>query len=347
MSEPRGTSELPSVALSVLDLLLVSETQTAADSLASTQAVARTAEDLGFTRYWIGEHHNESTIASAAGPLVIAAVGGVTTRLRIGSGPVHLPNYSPYVIAEQFGTLNALFGDRVDIGVGRSAPDDPRVAAALRGGPAASEQPFDARFDELVSYLRGAPPASDADPRPVRAYPHYATRPPLWIQAATLAAAEFAAERGFPLTFLDYFKPDLTEDALRLYREKFRPSEYADQPYVALVANVVCAADDEQAQWLAAPGVLATADLQTGVHADAMPTPERAAAHNWSGPQAEFRSRYFARSAIGGPALVRERLAELLDRTKADELMAVNTVTGTAARTESLTRLRDLFLDAR
>lgn len=342
MSEPHGISELPSVALSVLDLLLVSATQTASDSLASTQAVARAAEELGFTRYWIAEHHNEPTVSSALPGLVIGAVGAVTTRLRIGSGPVHLPNHPPYVVAEQFGTLNALFGDRVDIGIGRSTPDDPRVAAALRGG-ATAEQPFEARFDELVSYLRGEPLDSDADPWPVRAYPHYATAPPLWIHGSTLAAAEFAAERGFPLTFLHYFKPDLTEDALRLYREKFRPSEYAGQPYVAVVANVLCAADDERAQWLAAPGALALADLRSGVHARAIPTPDQAAARDWSGPRAEFRSLYFARHVIGGPGTVRKRLSELLDHTKADELMAVNLVTDTAARTESLTRLRDLF----
>jgi luciferase family oxidoreductase group 1 len=336
-------SQLPGVPLSVLDLLPVSVTQTAADSLAATQAVARVAEELGYRRYWIGEHHNTPTVASAFPPLVIAAVGAVTSRIRIGSGPVHLPNHSPYVVAEQFGTLNALFGDRVDIGVGRSIPDDPRVAEAVRGGTAPEAPAFEARFDDLVSYLRGLPAAGDDGAEPVRAYPHYTAAPPLWAHGSTLATAEFAAERGFPLVFLHYFKPDVTEQALRLYRENFRPSQYAARPYVTVVASVLCAAADEQAQWLADPAAVMFANVLSGTAAGPLPTPEQAEAHDWTGPHAEFKAAFFAEQAVGAPDTVRKRLAGLLERTRADELMAVNLVTDTGARSESLRLLRGIF----
>jgi luciferase family oxidoreductase group 1 len=338
-------TDLAPLPLSVLDVAPVTEGATPADALQATRDLARHVDRLGFTRYWMAEHHSMPGIASSSPAVVLAALGAATERIRIGSGGVMLPNHPPLVVAEQFGTLEALYPGRVDLGIGRAPGTDGVTARALRrtAGPLSADE-FPEQLGELLAFFEGEFPAGHPYQR-VTAVPGSGASPPLWLLGSSGYSAQVAGMLGRPFAFAHHFSADSTLPALELYRSSFRPSKVLDRPYAMIAVQVVCAADDATAAWLAAPAALSFIRLRSG-QPGRLPTPEEAAAHPWTEGEREWAAERQASQAVGGPETVRARLAELLAATRADELM-VTTMIGDPAETRaSMTRVRELFGDA-
>jgi len=244
--------------LSFLDLVPVTDSGTIAQSLANAADLAAHAEALGYTRYWVAEHHGMAGIASAATAVVLAHIGHATTTIRIGAGGIMLPNHAPMVIAEQFGTLEALFPGRVDLGLGRAPGSDQRVAHALRRTLASDERQFPQDVVELQAFLAG-------DERlGIRAVPGEGSKVPLWILGSSLFGAQLAAALGLPYAFASHFAPDALDEALDIYRRQFKPSEQLAEPYAAAAFNVFAADTREEAELLASSQQQAFVALRTG-----------------------------------------------------------------------------------
>ena len=233
------------IPLSVLDLSPVPEGSDAGQSLRNTLELAQQAEKLGFTRYWLAEHHNMPGIASAATSVVIGHVAAGTSTIRVGAGGIMLPNHSPLVIAEQFGTLASLFPGRIDLGLGRAPGTDQMTAHALRRNLESSANDFPRDVVELLNYFKPADPAQR-----VQAVPGAGLNVPVWILGSSLFGAQLAAMLGLPYGFASHFAPADMERAVELYRERFEPSEYLQKPYVMLGLNVIAADTDEEAHHL-------------------------------------------------------------------------------------------------
>jgi luciferase family oxidoreductase group 1 len=247
------------IPFSVLDLSPVRVGSTATDSLRNTLSLAQHVEKLGYHRYWLAEHHNMTGIASAATSVVIAHVAGGTSTIRVGSGGIMLPNHSPLVIAEQFGTLNALFPGRIDLGLGRAPGTDMLTARALRRDLATSSDRFPQDVMELQAYLDD--PAPDQQ---IRAVPGYGQHVPLFILGSSLFGAQLAAALGLPFAFASHFAPEHLEQALLLYRTRFEPSKQLGEPYAMVAANVIAAATDEEARHLFTSQQQAFTNLRRG-----------------------------------------------------------------------------------
>ncbi len=244
--------------LSFLDLVPVTDTGTISQSLANAADLAKHVEALGYERYWVAEHHGMAGIASAATSVVLAHIGQATSTIRIGAGGIMLPNHAPMVIAEQFGTLEALFPGRVDLGLGRAPGSDGVVARALRRNLASDERQFPQDVVELQAFLAG-------DERlGIRAVPGEGTKVPLWILGSSLFGAQLAAMLGLPYAFASHFAPDALDEALDIYRRQFKPSEQLAQPYAAAAFNVFAADTREEAELLASSQQQAFVALRTG-----------------------------------------------------------------------------------
>ncbi|MBD3732787.1 MAG: LLM class flavin-dependent oxidoreductase [Sphingopyxis sp.] len=244
--------------LSFLDLVPVTDTGTISQSLANAADLAKHAEALGYERYWVAEHHGMAGIASAATSIVLAHIGQATSSIRIGAGGIMLPNHAPMVIAEQFGTLEALFPGRVDLGLGRAPGSDGVVARALRRNLASDERQFPQDVVELQAFLAG-------DERlGIRAVPGEGTKVPLWILGSSLFGAQLAAMLGLPYAFASHFAPDALDEALDIYRRQFKPSDQLAEPYAAAAFNVFAADTREEAELLASSQQQAFVALRTG-----------------------------------------------------------------------------------
>ncbi|WP_374393971.1 LLM class flavin-dependent oxidoreductase [Sphingopyxis sp.] len=244
--------------LSFLDLVPVTDTGTISQSLANAADLAKHAEALGYERYWVAEHHGMAGIASAATSVVLAHIGQATSTIRIGAGGIMLPNHAPMVIAEQFGTLEALFPGRVDLGLGRAPGSDGVVARALRRNLASDERQFPQDVVELQAFLAG-------DERlGIRAVPGEGTKVPLWILGSSLFGAQLAAMLGLPYAFASHFAPDALDEALDIYRRQFKPSDQLAEPYAAAAFNVFAADTREKAELLASSQQQAFVALRTG-----------------------------------------------------------------------------------
>jgi luciferase family oxidoreductase group 1 len=315
------------VPLSVLDLAPVGAGSTASAALATSTALVRLAEELGFRRYWVAEHHGMPGIASSAPAVLIAHLAGVTERIRVGSGGVMLPNHQPLVVAEQFGTLDALHPGRIDLGIGRAPGTDPRTARALRRGSAALDaEEFPAQLAELVSYFRGD--------GPVLAVPAHGQAPELWLLGSSGYSAQVAGVLGLPFAFAHHFSGENTLPALELYRRTFRPSEALDRPYALIAASVLCAPTDAEAHRLALPSALQFLQLRQG-RPGPVPTPEQAESYPWSPEERRFVDDRLAGQVIGSPPTVRAGVTELVERTGVDELMVVTNTHDGADRLRS------------
>ena len=317
------------IPFSILDLSPITEGGSAARALSNTQDLARHGERLGFNRFWVAEHHNMPGIASAATAVVLAHVGAATSRIRIGAGGVMLPNHAPLVIAEQFGTLAALFPGRVDLGLGRAPGTDPVTARALRRTLASPDE-FPRDVVELMAYL--------ADPLPhqnVRAVPGAGSHVPIWILGSSLFGAQVAAALGLRFSFASHFAPAQLMEAIRIYRERFEPSAELAAPYVMLGVNVVAAASDGEARFLASSQRQAFTSLRQG-HPIQLPPPSE----EWQKPidplaeQTEL-DRVLNASVVGSPETVRRLLDAFVERTGADELIITSQIFDHAARLES------------
>src|SRR5579862_7387493 len=233
------------IPFSILDLSPIPQGFAAADALRNSLDLAQHAETWGYNRYWLAEHHNMPGIASAATAIVVGHVAAGTRSIRVGSGGIMLPNHSPLVIAEQFGTLASLYGERIDLGIGRAPGADQVTARALRRDLMTSGEAFPRDVVELQLYFESPPGQA------IRAIPGAGLKVPIWLLGSSLFSAQLAAMMGLPFSFAAHFAPDLLLQALRLYRERFEPSRYLDRPYAMPCISVVVADTDEEARYLA------------------------------------------------------------------------------------------------
>ncbi len=323
---------------SLLDLAPVAEGQTAREALMNTLDLARRAEAEGYTRYWLAEHHNMPGIASAATSVVIGHVAAGTSRIRVGAGGIMLPNHSPLVIAEQFGTLDALYPGRIDLGLGRAPGSDMATARALRRHMEASDD-FPNDVMELLHYL-DAPEARS----PVHAFPGEGSRVPVWILGSSLYGAQLAAYLGLPYAFASHFAPAMLAEAAHVYKTTFRPSIWADAPYFMLAVGLSAAETDEEAVYLRSSQVLSFARLRTG-QPGRLPPPQ----HDLSAIPASVMAgveQALSCAAVGSPETVRRRLEALIATYQPQEVILTGMMHSHAARLASFTigaqAMRDL-----
>ena len=323
-------------ALSVLDLAFVPDGSTPADALRNTLDLAQHAERWGYTRYWLAEHHNMVGIASAATSIVIAHVAGGTRTIRVGAGGIMLPNHSPLVIAEQFGTLESLFPGRIDLGLGRAPGTDQRTVRALRRDPLAAES-FPQDVLELQAYFGELQPG-----QVVQAVPGTGLNVPLWILGSSLYGAQLAAALGLPYAFASHFAPDELMAALAIYREKFRPSAQLAKPYAMVGANVIAADTDAEARRLFTSAQQAFTNLLRGARGQLRPPIDNIESY-WAPHEKAQAMRMLACSFVGSPATVRAGLERFVADTGADEVIVAAAIYEHAARLRSYELLAEAF----
>ena len=317
------------IPFSVLDLAPVTVGSDAAQALRNTLDLARHAERWGFRRYWLAEHHGMAGIASAATAVVIGRVAAATTRIRVGAGGIMLPNHAPLVIAEQFGTLAALFPERIDLGLGRAPGTDQVTARALRRNLAASAEEFPQDVIELMAYL--GPP----DPtRLVRAIPGEDTQVPIWILGSSLFGAQLAAALGLPFAFASHFAPAQMQQAIELYRTQFRPSRQLQSPYVMVGYNVFAADTDAEAELLASSMQQAFVALRSG-RPGKLPPPVPGYLDSLAPMERAMLEQVLSCSAIGAPDTVQARMASFIERVQPDELIITSQMFDHPARLHS------------
>lgn len=317
------------IPFSVLDLSPIVEGGDAAQSLRNTLDLAQHAERWGFQRYWLAEHHGMAGIASAATAVVMAHVAGGTSRIRVGAGGIMLPNHSPLVIAEQFGTLESLFPGRIDLGLGRAPGSDQATARALRRDLNADPNEFPQDVVELMHYFE---PVSEG--QRVRAVPGAGLKVPLWILGSSLFGAQLAAQLGLPFAFASHFAPAQMMQAIEVYRSRFRPSEQLARPYVMLGFNVFAADSDEQAQLLSSSMQQAFVNLRSGRPSRLQP-PVAGYEERLTPPERAILEQTLSCSAIGAPTTVRHALEAFVARTGVDELMITSQIFDHKARLRS------------
>ncbi len=300
----------------------------ATEALRATTTLAQRVEELGYHRIWVAEHHNMPSIASSAPAVLIAHLAAATSTIRVGSGGVMLPNHAPLVVAEQFGTLEALHPGRIDLGIGRAPGTDQRTALALRRTPAGlGAEQFPQELTDLIGYFEGA----DGQ---IQAVPGRGNEPAIWLLGSSGFSAQLAGLLGLPFSFAHHFSSANTVPAIELYRSNFRPSRWLDEPYAKVAVNVVCADSDEQARHLAGPAALAFLKLRSG-HPEPLATPEEAAAYPYTELERMFVEDRWADQAVGSVDTVRKQLTDLRARTNADELMLTTMVYDIDARIRS------------
>jgi luciferase family oxidoreductase group 1 len=331
------------VPLSVLDVVPLRRGSTASEALKETLELARHVDALGYHRYWFAEHHGMGGIVSSAPALLIGQVAACTERLRVGSGGVMLPNHSPLVVAEQFGTLEALYPGRIDLGLGRAPGTDRLTARVLRRNHAGLlEDEFPKQLAELFGFFRGDFPSTHPYSE-IEAVPARGNEPPVWLLGSSGYSAALAGHLGLPFAFAHHFSQDQTLPALAIYRERFRPSEKLSAPYAMIAAIVVVAETDAEAERLAMPTALSFLRLRQGERGP-YPTLEEAdaAVAELSPVQHAFIRDWFGQNIVGGPEKVKAELWRLLELTRADELMVLCTVPDLAARLRSYELLKKL-----
>ena len=322
-------SDLSRIPFSVLDLAPVPEGSDVRDSFRNTLELARHVEALGYKRFWLAEHHNMTGIASSATAVLIGHVAAGTKTIRVGSGGVMLPNHSPLVVAEQFGTLEALYPGRIDLGLGRAPGTDQLTMRALRRNFAAAAEDFPRDVAELRTYFAPARPGQS-----VRAVPGEGLKVPVWLLGSSLYSARLAAELGLPFAFASHFAPDYLLHALEVYREGFRPSEQLKEPYALACLNVFAAETDGGARRLFTSLQQAFVNLRRGRPGKLPPpadTPEGFA----SEPEMAGVEHALRYSVVGSPEAVRAGLEAFAGLTRADELMLTSQIHDHAARLRS------------
>jgi luciferase family oxidoreductase group 1 len=323
---------------SLLDLVPVVEGSSVAQALAHAANLAQHAESLGFTRYWVAEHHGMKGIASAATSVVIGHLAAATKTIRVGAGGIMLPNHSPLVIAEQFGTLDALYPGRIDLGLGRAPGSDMRVAQAIRRTLDSDPNAFPSDVVELQSYF------ADDGRTGISATPGAGADVPLYILGSSLYGAQVAAILGLPFAFASHFAPQMLDEALHVYRSHFKPGDVIDQPYVMAAMNVIAADSDAEAQFLASSLQQSFVALRTG-NPRQMPPPVEGYLETLPPSAVAVLEDVLSCSAIGSPQTVRDRVGGFAQRTKADEIIVACSVFDHEQRKRSLTLAADAFTD--
>ena len=316
--------------LSVLDLVPVRSDQTSADALAATTRLAQTADRLGYTRYWVAEHHNMPSVAATSPPVLIAHLAAHTSALRLGSGGVMLPNHAPLAVAEQFALLEAANPGRIDLGIGRAPGSDPVTSMALRGAAGRDERDIEAfpeYLDDVVALMSSngvrVPLPRDLmrENYVLKATPAAATEPKLWLLGSSMYSARLAAAKGLPYVFAHHFSGQGTAEALRIYRDDFRPSDLAKEPVTFLTVNAAVAETNDEAMRLILPNLQMMAKLRTGQPLGPLDLVEDAEQQRVS-PQAQAIVDAGVRQAIvGSPAEAADQLHALAERFDVDEVM--------------------------
>ncbi|MBV1860984.1 MAG: LLM class flavin-dependent oxidoreductase [Nannocystaceae bacterium] len=319
--------------LSVLDLAPITRGGSVAETLRNTVELAQHVERLGYHRLWLAEHHGMPGIASAATAVLIGHVAGATSTLRVGAGGIMLPNHAPLMVAEQFGTLDALYPGRIDLGLGRAAGSDGPTARALRRTMHSDPDGFPQDVEELIAYFEGH--------GPVPAVPGNGANIPVWILGSSLFGAQTAAALGLPYAFASHFAPTQMMEAIALYRERFRPSKHLDKPYVMLGYNVIAADTDDEAALLATSLKQAFVNLRLGRPSTLPPPNPTFDAQLPPQAQALLRSVLSA-SAIGAPHTVRDAMSSFAQKTGADELIVTSMLYDHTARLRSFELLAEL-----
>lgn len=326
--------------LSVLDLSPIAEGSDAAQSFKHTLELAQHAEQWGYHRYWLAEHHGMPGIASAATSVLIGHVAAGTSTIRVGAGGIMLPNHSPLVIAEQFGTLESLFPNRIDLGIGRAPGSDQITAHALRRNLEAASDTFPQDVMELLDYFSAEPQG------PVKAVPGTGLNVPVWILGSSLFGAQLAASLGLPYAFASHFAPTYMMQALEIYRSTFSPSQYLDKPYVMLGVNVFAAESEDQAYFLASSMQQAFINLRSGTPSKLQPP----VADFWNqigSAERALLNQVLACTAIGTAKKVLDELLSFIDKTEADELMITSQIYDHAARLKSYEITADAYAQHR
>ena len=308
-------SRIEQIRFSTLDLAPIRDDGSPAQALRNSLALARHVEALDFTRFWVAEHHNMDGIASSATAVLIGYLAGGTSRIRVGAGGVMLPNHSPLVVAEQFGTLEALYPGRIDLGLGRAPGADPYTAQALRRDRLGSADDFPAEVEELQALLGPRQPGQR-----VIAMPGVGSQVPIWLLGSSLFSAQLAAARGLPYAFASHFAPRFMHQAIRLYRDNFRPSAVLERPYVMLGVPLIAAESDERAQYLATSAYQRILALIRGQSLVQRP-PVASMQGLWQAHEQQAVGDFLGLALIGGPQTIRARLEVLLEQTQADELI--------------------------
>ncbi|HRA79757.1 MAG TPA: LLM class flavin-dependent oxidoreductase [Burkholderiaceae bacterium] len=326
------------IPLSVLDLAPIRKGDTPADALRNTLDLAQHCERWGYRRYWLAEHHNMTGIASAATSVVIGYVAGGTRTIRVGAGGVMLPNHSPLVIAEQFGTLESLYPGRIDLGLGRAPGTDMVTLRALRRDPRAA----DAFPDDVLELQALFGPVQPG--QPYRAVPGAGLNVPLWILGSSLYGAQLAAHLGLPYAFASHFAPDALAQALAVYRENFRPSAQLERPHAMVGINVVGADTDDEARRLFTSLQQRFTDMMRNARGQLSPPIDDIESY-WTPAEKAQVSRMLACSFVGSPATILRELARFVEATGADELMVASAIHDHAARRRSYELLAGAWRD--
>jgi luciferase family oxidoreductase group 1 len=325
-------------AISILDLAPVPEGSTPADALRNSLDLAQHAERWGYTRYWVAEHHNMTGIASAATSVVIGYLAGGTRTIRVGAGGIMLPNHSPLVIAEQFGTLEALYPRRIDLGLGRAPGTDQRTLRALRRDPTAADE-FPQDVFELQALLAPVGPN-----QVVQAVPGGGSNVPLWILGSSMFGAQLAAMLGLPYAFASHFAPEALLDALAIYRQRFEPSAQLGHPHAMAGVNVIAAETDAEARYLFTSAQQAFTNMFRNARGK-LPRPIDDIETYWSPAEKVQASRMLQRSFVGSAETVRKGLEAFLAETGADEIMVAAAIHDHTARRRSYEILAEVARD--
>lgn len=318
------------IPFSVLDLSPIVAGDTATQALRNSLDLAQHAEKLGFKRYWLAEHHNMPGIASAATSVVIGYVAGGTNTIRVGSGGIMLPNHSPLVIAEQFGTLESLYPGRIDLGLGRAPGSDQLTSRALRR----EETNVDSFPQDVLELLNYFQPDEDTN-QFVQAIPGIGLTIPVWILGSSLYGAQLAAVLGLPYAFASHFSPAQLMRALEVYRSRFKPSPYLQEPYAMVAANVVAADTDQEAQRLFTSVQQQFLHIRRGKARQMQPPVDDIRQH-WPDFELAGIEQVLSFSVVGSHDTVRQRLAEIIDQTKANELIISAPIFDHQARKRSI-----------
>lgn len=316
-------------AFSLLDLAPITEDGSARQALLNARDLARHVEQIGYRRFWMAEHHNMPGIASAATPVALGFVAAGTEQIRVGAAGIMLPNHAPLVVAEQFGTLACLYPDRIDLGLGRAPGTDRETLRALRRDHLSAANQFPQDVQELLHYLEPPQPGQR-----VRAVPGAGTRVPVWILGSSLFGAELAADLGLPYAFASHFAPDMLDEALRVYRSRFEPSDWLDAPYAAAGVNVFAAGTDDAGRRLMTSMEQQFIALRRGTPRRLQPPVDDPDSLGSPGELATAR-RALRESAVGAPETVKAWLASFVERTGIDELILTGHVYDHEARKRS------------
>jgi luciferase family oxidoreductase group 1 len=332
-----------SLKFSVLDLCPIPAGQTATDAIANSADLARKVEAAGYHRYWLAEHHNSGMLACSTPELLICKVAGATTRLRVGSGGVMLPNHAALKVAESFRVLEAMYPGRIDLGLGRAPGTDPVTASALRRGRHDADD-FPQQLSDLVGYLKDALPDGHPHAR-VAATPMGVPCPPIWILGSSLYGARVAAVNGFGFAYAHHIVPENAHAAMRLYHEEFHASPFGFEPRAILAVSAVCAPTQDEAELLASTADLSMMRTRTGRTRFALPSVEEATSYVYTPDEEDLRRYNRTRIHIGTPESLRESIGSLARATQANEVMINSQIHRHADRVRSYGLLASALAD--